>query len=237
MKLPTLPQNIDAEKSVLGTLVSTSRSFQMLDLSSNDFFLPKHKIIYAAIECLDGKGEAYDLISVQNRLNETGKVGSMVGPAYLAELTDGNVPNTHMLKTYAKIIKDAAWRRIMTQVFEEARSMALNTLFDIDEIRAEIEKAVLPALDYKNGKSKIVSTRDEAQKHLEIIEQRTQNQNAITGLSTGYDKLDRITGGLQSAESNVLAGRPSMGKTTITKHFTKAKFIEGETIGPVRQGR
>ncbi len=219
MKPQTLPHDTDAEKSVIGTLISSSSSFQRLNLSSNDFFPPKHKIIFEVIAYLHDKGEAYDLISVTNRLKEIGKLDSIGGIAYLSDLTDDNVPNTQMLKTYAKIIKDAACRRNMAQIFEEARSMALNTLPDIDETRAEIEKAVLPVLDYKNGKSKIVSTRNEAQKHLKIIEQRTQNQNAITGLSTGYDKLDRITGGLQSAESNVLAGRPSMGKTTIAMNI------------------
>lgn len=219
MKSQTPPHNLNAEKSVLGCALSTSNNYEPLGISYNDFFLSKHQTIAAAIEYLAASGEAYDLLTVVNHLKATGSLDQIGGPAYLSELTDDNIPNTKMLKTHAAIIREASWRRIMAQAAAKAYETALDNSTGIEDVRAEIEKSILPAISNKNGKAKITSTRTEAAKHLEIIEKRTKSPNATTGLPTGYIKLDRISGGLQASELTILAGRPSMGKTALAMNI------------------
>jgi replicative DNA helicase len=216
MKAQTPPYNKEAEESILATCISCSAHYKELDICSADFFIPKNRTIAAAIEYLDSRGESYDKLTLKNYLCNNNKLDKIGGAAYLTELTEEIIPSTQLLKTHAGIIRDAAWRRSVADAARQAYIIALDPHTDIVEAKADIEKAILPALSMKTSNQKRMAiTKYEAQKHLDVIEKRTRHENACTGIPTGYEKLDFMTGGLQPSELIIIAARPSMGKTSL----------------------
>jgi replicative DNA helicase len=210
-----LPSNVDAERFVLGSILLDDSSY--LDvagvLSPDDFCLDKHRKIFRRMSELHDRSEKIDRVTIANELLKFNELESVDGVTYLVSLDDG-LPRIPNLDSYVKIIRDKATLRRIIAASQQMMNRALLAEEEPDVILAGAEESLV-----KLGEARMTQGLKSPG---EIIAEYAGGINAfldpsrrIKGISTGFTKLDEMTGGLHKGELIILAARPSMGKTAI----------------------
>lgn len=227
-KLP--PQNMEAEQSVLGSILLKDKIFgTVLEiLQPDDFYSPAHRIIYGACIDLFERNEPQDLITLTNLLKDTNKLDTIGGASYLASLTS-IVPVTSNVASYAKIIKQKAVLRRLIEVNTDIANRCYEEQGEIDQLVDEAEQAIFDIAGKKSSQS-FTSLKDIVPTAFQKIEQLYKRKELITGVPTGYGEMDKMTAGLQPSDLIILAGRPSMGKTSFAMNLAEHAAIS-EKIG------
>jgi replicative DNA helicase len=230
-QLRTPPHSIEAEQSVLGGLMlDSNRWVDVADiLVANDFYRKDHRLIYTAIESLVEDTMPADVITVQEQLDNSGELEKAGGIAYLDELTR-NTPSAANISAYAKIVQEySIMRRLQGTVSD------INQVIYVPDGRSPKE-----ILDY--AEQQIYAISDEGAKHgagfvpvksflkdaIDRIEELFKSSSDLTGLSTGFTDLDSITTGLQNSDLIIVAGRPSMGKTSLAMNIAENVALGSE---------
>jgi replicative DNA helicase len=229
-KIP--PQNIEAEQSVLGSLLLKDKflSTVLEILSPTDFYRINHKVIFEAIIELFEKNEPQDLVTVTNLLKDKNQLDEIGGAAYLATLTS-IVPVTVNLGSYARIIRQKAILRNLIQVNTEIATRCYDEQGDIDILVDEAEQAIFDIAGRKSGQN-FVALTDIIPSAFQTVENLFKRQELITGVPTGYYEIDKMTAGLQASDLIILAGRPSMGKTAFAMNIAQhAALVEKIGVG------
>ena len=226
LRLP--PQAIEAEQSILGSMMLDNRFIDDIssELESRDFYRNDHQIIYNEIIRLDEKGEAADVVTVSESLTHQGELDKVGGLAYLGALAK-NTPNAGNVKSYAKIVRERAILRrliesandIIQKAYQPEGRTPEEVLDYAESIIFEIAKNNNQA---KAGFRKIDGLLAEA---VDKIEEMFNNKADVTGTSTGFVDLDKQTSGLQPGDLVVVAGRPSMGKTSFSMNLVENAAI------------
>jgi len=212
-KLP--PQNIEAEMSVLGSmLLDEDATAKAIEILKEDYFYKEsHRIVYRALCSLYSQSRAADLITLSDILRKENKLEAVGGAAYLAELTQA-VPTAANIEHYALIIKEMGILRNLinaaTQIVSEGYSPGQNA----DELLDKAEAMIFDITSHKAG-SGFVSLKDIIKDSIEAIDSLYQRKEVITGVPSGFTELDERTAGLQNSDLIVIAGRPSMGKSAL----------------------
>jgi replicative DNA helicase len=210
-----LPANIDAERFVLGSVLLDDTRFIDIagSISNADFALEKHRRIFTRMSELHARGEKIDRITVANELIRYNELESVDGLSYLVSLDDG-LPHIANLDSYVKIIRDKGMLRRIAVSAQQLMNRALLAQDDPETILAGAEETIL-----KLGEAR---TEDGLMSPLEVIQNYEGGLNAfldpskrLKGVSTGFTKLDEMTGGFHPGELIILAARPSMGKTAL----------------------
>ncbi len=204
-------QNLDAERQLLGVVISDSDSLLKIAdiLKPDDFSLLQHQHIFATILDLYNERKAVDVLTVAERLKTSGHLEMVGGAAYLTELTSAPVTWAHVT-AHAKIIKDHALKRRVISVTKTISEAVLGAK-DADELVNFVEKSV-----YAIGKEQ---QRDAASSLFDILGdalnriEEAQAGVLKRGVSTGYKEMDKILAGLQKSDLFIIAARPAMGKT------------------------
>lgn len=212
LKLP--PQDIDAERSVLGALMLDKNSIiQVADLiTSEDFYKPVHEKIFETIIDLFSKSEPIDILSVTSRLKEGQILSEIGGSSYLTDLIN-SVPTASHIQHYAKIIRDKRVLRDLIHTSAEITEHAFNTSESTEDLLDEIERKVF-AISQTSRTQNFVPVKDELKEAYERIEKLHQGEKGLRGITTGFDEIDHYLSGLQRSDLIVLGARPSLGKTT-----------------------
>jgi replicative DNA helicase len=221
------PQNVEAEQSVLGTILLSDHSLSsVLELLvSKDFYKDNHKLIFEAMIVLFEKNEPQDIITVSNQLKDQNKLEEAGGVRYLATLTS-IVPVTSNLFHYAKIIRQKAVLRNLISVNTDIASRCYEEQGDIDTLVDEAEQAIFEIARSKSDQS-FTALKRIIPGAFEAVEQLYKRKEQITGVPTGFTELDKMTAGLQPADLIILAGRPSMGKTAFAMNIAQnASLLE-----------
>jgi replicative DNA helicase len=215
------PQNLEAEQSVLGTILLKDQSLgTVLEiLIPANFYRPAHKQIFEAMIQLFEKNEPQDLITVTNQLKNSNKLDEVGGAAYLAMLTS-MVPVTSNLTHYARIIRQKAILRNLIQVNTEIASRCYDEQGDIDTLVDEAEQAIFEIASSKSSQG-FTSMGQAIPAAFKTIEKLYERKELITGAATGYVEMDKMTAGLQPSDLIILAGRPSMGKTAFAMNIAQ----------------
>jgi len=221
------PQSIEAEESIISAiLIDNNTLIDILDvLSADDFYKTAHKLIFSAVEALYAKSEPVDLVTLSNMLRENDQLEKIGGAAYLARLVDA-VPMAVNAHHYARIIHDKA---ILRRLIEESNNIANRCFEDRGDVDSVIELAQSSIFSLSEGKnrpafapiSKIIET------NIDQLEERQGNRALVTGITTGFAKLDNLTSGLQNSDLIILAARPAMGKTAFALNLARNAAIEG----------
>lgn len=214
------PQNIDAEKSILGGLMLEQEAFDEVSeiLIDDDFYKPAHKKIYSAIRELHKRESPSDLVTVSNYLMERGELDSLGGAAYLAEMID-QTPSTANITSYAKIVQEKSLLRKVIQSSQEFIDKSYSAEFEsIDTFLDGMESKVFQLTEAKSTVG-LTDASELVKMSLEKIESLYANQMAVTGVSSGFVDLDALTAGFHPGELIILAARPSMGKTALSLNF------------------
>ena len=226
LRLP--PQAIEAEQSILGSMMLDNRVIDDItsELEIRDFYRSDHQAIYDEIIKLNGKGEAADVVTVSESLTNLGDLDQVGGLSYLSSLAK-NTPNSGNIKSYAKIVRDRAILRrliesandILTKAYQPEGKKPEEILDFAESVIFEIAKNNNQA---KDGFRKIDDLLGEA---VDKIEELFKTKQTVTGVSTGFTDLDKQTSGLQGGDLVVVAGRPSMGKTSFSMNLIEYAAI------------
>jgi replicative DNA helicase len=207
------PQDTDAERSVLGAMLLDRNALleAMELLTPEDFYRPAHAKIFEAISTLFSKNEPVDEITVSSELKAQGTLDGVGGTAALNALTD-SVPTAANAKHYAKVVKNRALTRRLIQAATTIAGAGFESGAEIDVLLDEAESKIFEITRAREHKSFTV-LKDAVKDAFKRIEKLYERKDAITGVSTGFVDLDRLTSGFQPSELIIVAGRPSMGKT------------------------
>lgn len=222
-----LPQNIEAEQAVLGAILleSTVINQVMEILIAEDFYKDAHRKIFNAMIDLDKDNKPIDLLTLFDHLKSRGNLLEEVGESsYLTYLTE-LVPTTENVNYYAKLVKEKSIIRNLVTAATDIAHRGNDENVDLDEY---IDRAEHTILDIAQNKIKpsFYDSKELAVKALEIIEQLHARKELITGIPTGFEKLDYLTSGLQAADLVIVAARPGLGKTSISLNIAAHAAME-----------
>ena len=210
------PQNIEAEQAVLGAMLiskeAIAESAQILN--PQDFYREAHRIVFEAMLDLSNRNQAVDNLTVIEQLNKTNQLEKVGGIAFVTALAN-TVPTAANVVFYAKIVKEKALMRHLINTATAIAAMGYEGADDADSIMDKAEKMILEiASNRKTGDFTPINqiVIDTFSK----IENLYESKGGLTGLSTGFKDLDKLTAGLQPSDLILVAARPSMGKTAFT---------------------
>lgn len=227
-----LPQNLDAERSVLGAILldPAALSFVVPILSQEDFLPDTHRRIYSAMLELSQRSAEIDVLTLKEELDRTGAVEKAGGSSYLTALLDG-VPDVGNVEHYARIVKEKSTLRRLIRAGQRIVREGVTGERDAEALLAEATGEIFDIAEgaVRGGFEAIGPI---VRHNLDIIEEARGRQGMLSGLATGFTELDRMTSGLQLTDLIVVAARPSVGKTSFALNIAQhVAFREGRAVG------
>ena len=216
-----LPQNLDAERSILGAILLDNHALNAAveNLKPEDFFLPQHRHVYTQMIALGEVQQAIDLVTLTEELHRRGELEAAGGAPYLASLVDG-MPRVTNVEHYARIVKEKALLRNLIHATHNIQQSALEGEDGADAILDNAESSIF-ALAEDRVKAGLLPIKEIVRSNFERLEKIFREGKSITGISTGYAELDKLLSGLQSSELIILAARPSQGKTALALNLAE----------------
>ncbi|WP_155833349.1 replicative DNA helicase [Latilactobacillus fuchuensis] len=217
----TPPQNNEAEQAVLGAVfISGDALVEAMEyVSTDDFYRRAHQLIFQTMVELNERGEGIDAVTLKSELDARNQLEDIGGISYLAELAD-SVPTAANVVYYAKIVSEKAMLRRLIQTAQNIVAKGYAQDEDVTDILDSAEKEIMDVSERQN-KAGFKSISDVLNSSIEQIDKLYQNEEDITGLSTGYRDLDKITAGLHADELIILAARPGVGKTAFVLNIAQ----------------
>jgi replicative DNA helicase len=228
----SLPQNLDAERSVLGAILldPASMTFAVPILREEDFFPDTHRRIYHVMLELFERSSEIDVLTVKEELDRAGAVEKVGGAAYLSALLDA-VPDVANVEHYARIVKEKSTMRRLIQAGQRMMREGLTQEKTAEQLLGDVTGEIFDIAD--DSVREVFTPIGKIVKHnLEIIEDARNRQGMLSGLATGFTELDRTTSGLQATDLILLAARPAVGKTSLALNMAQHVAIrEGRSVG------
>lgn len=226
-----LPHDLVAEQSVLGAVFITPETIISLadELVPDDFYKPANKIVFKTMLSLFKKGEPIDATTMVSALTNQGQIKEIGGINYVVELVN-STPTSKNVEHYAKLVKEKATLRRVIADLSDSLSSAYQGDVSISDIIAQTEKSMLDISNQNTGTG-FRNVADILDTHMQMVETRSQTDGVVTGLSTGFVGLDKITTGLHEDNLIILAARPAMGKTALALNI--AQYIAVKEKKPV----
>ncbi|MGB5260460.1 MAG: replicative DNA helicase [Gammaproteobacteria bacterium] len=229
LKVP--PHSQQAEQAVLGGLMLDNKAWDTVAdvVSEEDFYRRDHRLIFRAIAQLAEQGSPLDAVTLSEWLEQNALLDNVGGLAALGALAQ-NTPSAANIKAYAEIVRENSVMRQLIDVGNQIASSGYQTEGrDSGTLLDNAEKLVFDIAEQgKRGKRGFRSIRGLLAAAVDRIDMLFQQDNAITGVSTGFSDLDDMTAGLQPADLIIVAGRPSMGKTTLAVNFAENAAIKNQ---------
>lgn len=220
----TPPHSVEAEQAVLGGLLLDSSAWDHVAdiIRAEDFYRPDHRLIFEAIGTLATNGKPCDVVTVSEQLERTGQLAEAGGLAYLGTLAR-DTPTAANVRAYAEIVRERSLLRqliktgtdIATSVFENQGESARELVDRAEQRIFEIAEAGF------RGREGAVPVRSLLPQIIDQLDDLHSNPDKMRGLPTGFTDFDRITGGLRPGDLIVVAGRPSMGKSTLAVNMAE----------------
>lgn len=227
LKVP--PHSIEAEQSILGGLMLDNETWDQVGeiVQEGDFYQHSHKLIFRAIESLAKDSKPFDVVTLSEWLDSVNELNNVGGLGYLGNLAK-NTPSAANIRAYANIVRERSVFRQLISVGTQISDSAFNSQGrPSTEILDVAERLVFEIAEKGNrGKKGFVGIKDLLTTAVDRIDQLFQQENAITGVPTGWTDFDEMTSGLQPGDMIIVAGRPSMGKTTFCMNMAEHAAIE-----------
>jgi replicative DNA helicase len=213
------PQSLDAEQATLGAAlisrVAVERVLEMLE--RDDFYLEAHRRIFDAVAHLVERDEPPDVLTVPEELRRRGQLDSVGGLAYVSSLVE-SVPTAAHVEYYARTVQEKSTLRKLIDASGQIIAMAHDQEEEVDHIVDNAERLIF-AVAQRRVNQGFVPIRPVLLDAMERLETARASQSRITGVGTGFTPLDQMTSGLQDGDLVIVAGRPSMGKTSLCLAF------------------
>ena len=222
-KLKLQPQSIEAERSVIGALLISSDSWDGVAevVAASDFYRPEHRAIFRQIALLVDRGEPVDVVTVSDRLLATGELDAAGGHTYLAELAE-QTPTASNVRAYGKAVRERSVLRQLINAAQDIASAGFNPEGrSSEELVDEAERLIMQISESGQKAGGPQGMEGLLKGAIDRIEELYNTGGDITGLTTGFRDLDRMTSGLQPSDLGIVAGRPSMGKTSFAMNLVE----------------
>ncbi len=208
------PQSLMAEEALLGgIMLDNSALTQVGDyVREDDFYRPGNREIFRTILALAKNQEPIDLVTVADHLKRRGKLDEIGGSGYLASLVD-NVHTAANLTAYARIVKN---KSLLRNLISAATEIIENSYGEVDDVDVLVDRAEKSILDVarKRNQAEITPINEIVKASFAAIDAAYRNNTTLTGVATGFEEIDKMTCGFQPSDLIIIAGRPSMGKTS-----------------------
>ncbi len=221
------PQSLEAETSVLGGVLIENDALNLVleILQEGDFYRESHRKIFSAILHLYEHSEPVDLITLSEVLKTRGALEDVGGIEYLNSLVN-SVPTAANISYYAKIIKEKAILRKLIHRATEIISQSYSNSGDVDEFIDQAERTIFEISEDRVRPS-FYPIKDLIKSSFKTIERLYEKRQLITGVATGFQRIDELTSGLQPSDLIIVAGRPSMGKTAFALNIAQNASVHG----------
>jgi len=227
LKIP--PHSIEAEQAVLGGVLLNNNVWEHVTerVSEDDFYRKDHRVIFQAISSLDDDGQPYDVVTVAEWLDSHQQLDDAGGLTYLAALAE-RTPGVSNVDAYADIIRR---RSVLRQLIQATNKISKNVFNPEGRTNEQIldlaEQTVFEIAERESkGRRTYDSIKDLLVNAMDKIDELFHRDSPITGVATGFDKLDELTAGLQPSDLIIIAGRPSMGKTSLAINIAEHAVIK-----------
>lgn len=208
------PQSLMAEEALLGGVMLENEALtQVTDyVKEVDFYRPGNREIFNSILTLAKNQEPIDLVTVADHLKQRKKLDAVGGSGYLSSLVD-NVHTAANLTSYARIVKNKSLLRSLISTSTDIIEHSYGEIEDVDLLVDQAERSILEVARNR-GQSEITPINEIVKRSFAAIDAAYRSSSTITGVSTGFSKIDNLTSGFQRSDLIIIAGRPSMGKTS-----------------------
>lgn len=221
------PQDLEAEKAFLGSLLLSPDSFfEVVNIiTKNDFYSEKHKIIFETILELVNKKDPIDLLTVSSRLREKKEIDQIGGVEYLSNLLSvvGSASN---ILYYAEIIKKKSTLRKLITASNHIGEFAFKEEEELDNILEEAQRKIFEITSGLNTQSNIASMKDLGEETINRFIHLAENQHEVRGVPSGFRDLDNKLSGFQKSDLIILAARPSVGKTSLALDLARNAAVK-----------
>lgn len=230
--LRTPPQNVDAEKALLGAIILKPDVLHDVSVTvyPESFYADKHRVIYDAIQKIFSNGDPVDTVSIITKLKEMNQLDRVGGAAYITELIE-TVPAAGNAMYYAGQVRDKATLRGLIHAADDIAEIGYSDPESVDEALDQAEKKVFQATQAPSAQKfrPIGTALHEAWERFEHL---TENPDDKRGVPSGFTALDNVLAGFQKSDLIILAARPSMGKTTFALDIARnAALLHGASVG------
>jgi replicative DNA helicase len=219
------PHSFEAEQAVLGGLMLDNQAWDKIAdrLTPKDFYQPKHQLIFESILKLIENHQPFDILTVTDQLK--GHEAWEQGDVYLLELAN-NIPSAANIAAYSDIVRGYSIKRQLIHTANEMIEQASGS-DDANEVLDDAERLIFQIAEHQEKGVGPQPISDLLTKAIHRVETLFESPNTVTGLSTGYTDLDKMTSGFQEGDLIVVAGRPSMGKTSLAMNMVEQAAIKG----------
>jgi replicative DNA helicase len=224
------PYSMEAEQAIIGGLMLDNQAWDKVQdkLCIDDFYRTEHRILFRTIQNLAARQQPFDVITILNGLNLGEELDLAGGEAYLFELAN-NTPSVANIAAYADIVREKSVQRQLIHVANEIADVAYHPKErDVVELLDYAEQKVFAIAEQTPSQGGPTNIKNVLMKAVEKIDELYHKGTAITVIPTGLSDLDKMTSGLQPSDLVIVAGRPSMGKTTLTMNMAEHAAMVGK---------
>ena len=228
LKLP--PHSLEAEQSVLGGLMLDNQAWDNVSerLVADDFYRYEHRLVFNVMIHLAESAQPLDVVTLSEALEARDQLDTVGGLAFLAELAR-NTPSASNIRAYADIVRERATLRKLIRAANQIADSAFSPQGrPADELLNEAERLVFQIAEERPKTGGPIGMSELLTKAVDRIDELFNLKGEMTGLSTGFRDLDEMTTGLQPSDMVVIAGRPSMGKTTFAMNLVEHAVISSD---------
>ena len=225
-----LPFSNDAEKAVLGAALRDPNALMLIEgaLISDHFFVDAHRKIFDAITSLSGAGEAADIVTVAEKLRGEKGDKHYLGPVYLVDLTE-SAPVAENIEYYAAIVRENFYIRKIILACQSTVKKARSSQGSIEGFIEEVEKEFLE-ISASYDRDGLVKADKVLEETINEIQRKIESDGTTSGIPTGFNDLDSLTGGLQPSDLIILAARPGMGKTALVLNLATHAALNERSV-------
>ena len=221
------PHSVESEQSILGSILLDKEAIITVTetIHPEDFYKEAHKIIYECMMKLNNKSEPIDLITLTEELKKQGHLEDVGGISYITSLST-IVPTTSNVKYYSDIVKEKSVLRKLIKVSNDILNLGYDSSIKVEDILEKAEKQIFDisqeksSEDFRSINSVLMDTYD-------MIEKLYTNKEEITGITSGFEDLNKKTNGLQRTDLILIAARPAMGKTAFSLNLVQNAALKG----------
>lgn len=215
------PQAPEIERVVLGALMIDKDAFSVVSeiLKPETFYEPRNQKIYSAIQKLSMDENPVDIMTVMEELKRQGTLEEVGGPTYIVDLSS-HVASSANIEYHSRILAQKYTARQLISFASVVATKAFDETVDVDELMQDTEKNLFE-LSQKNMKQDYSHVEPVVNEAIRILQKAAENKGELTGIPTGYAKLDDMTAGWQASDLVIIAGRPAMGKTSFALSLAK----------------
>lgn len=220
------PNSVEAEAAVLGALLIDNECWEKVGdlISAKDFYRGSNRKLYEVVEALLAGGQTADIITLSEAVRAEDKLDQVGGTQYIASLAQNSLGAANVRK-YARIVREKSLLRSLIRVCSEVITEAWSPAGDSGKALDQAERKIFE-LHQRRIERKPTTFRQLLGRVFESIDHRYHNRGEITGLPTGFAKVDTMTAGLQRGDLVIVAGRPSMGKTSFAMNVAEHIVLE-----------